>query len=53
VLPHLDTFNLRAHAAYGVLPETDLVLAAAAYAVLYAGSTVALASAVFSAREFR
>jgi ABC-type transport system involved in multi-copper enzyme maturation permease subunit len=53
LLPHLDTFNLRAQAAYGVLPESDLVLAAAAYAALYAFSTVAMASAIFSAREFR
>jgi hypothetical protein len=52
-LPHLDTFNLRAQAAYGVLPGADLVLAATAYAALYAFSTVALASAVFSLREFR
>jgi ABC-type transport system involved in multi-copper enzyme maturation permease subunit len=53
LLPHLDTFNLRAQAAYGVLPGTDLVLAATAYTALYTLSTVALASAIFSVREFR
>ncbi len=53
LLPHLALFNLRAEAAYGVMPDPGRALAAAAYAVLYAGSLLAAASVIFARREFR
>ncbi len=52
-LPHLDLFNLRAEAAYGLLPAPGRALAAALYAVLYSASLLAAASVIFSRREFR
>ena len=53
ILPHLSLFNLRAEAAYGILPDPGRVAAAAAYAVLYSASLLAVASVIFSRREFR
>ena len=53
MLPHLDVFNLRAEAAYGLLPDPERMLAAAGYAVVYSAALVALAAMVFSRREFR
>ncbi len=53
VLPHLSLFNLRAEAAYGILPDPGRVAAAAAYAVLYSASLLAAASVIFSRREIR
>jgi ABC-type transport system involved in multi-copper enzyme maturation permease subunit len=53
VLPHLDTFNLRAEAAYGILPEPSVVVGAAAYAVLYSACLVAVGCGIFSRREFK
>ena len=53
VLPHLNTFNLRAEAAYGVSPDFGLVTRAALYAILYAASLVTFGCIVFSRREFK
>jgi hypothetical protein len=53
LLPHLDAFNRRAEAAYGVVPDPAAVAAAAAYALLYASCLIAVGCAVFSVREFR
>lgn len=53
VLPHLDTFNFRAEAAYGVIPDPSVALSAAAYAVLYSTALIAVGCGVFARREFR
>jgi Cu-processing system permease protein len=53
VLPHLNTFNWRAEAAYGVLPDPSQAGGAALYALLYVASLLALASGIFTQREFR
>jgi len=53
VLPHLDTFNLRAEAAYGVIPDPSVIMSAAVYAVLYSGALIAVGCGVFARREFR
>lgn len=53
VLPHLDSFNWRAEAAYGVLPDPAQAVRIAVYALLYAGSLLALGSGIFTQREFR
>jgi ABC-type transport system involved in multi-copper enzyme maturation permease subunit len=53
VLPHLDAFNLRAEAAYGVIPDPSRILAAVLYAGFYSAAMLALGSVVFSRREFR
>jgi ABC-type transport system involved in multi-copper enzyme maturation permease subunit len=53
LLPHLDVFNLRAEAAYGVLPDSTVVLNAAGYAVLYSACLIAVGCGIFSRREFR
>lgn len=53
VLPHLEIFNLRNEAAYGVLPDLGRVIGAAAYALAYSGALLALGSLVFTRREFR
>ena len=53
LLPHLDAFNLRAEAAYGILPPGGAALQTALYALLYSACVVALGSAIFARREFR
>ena len=53
LLPHLDTFNLRAEAAYGVIPDLSVVLNALVYTVLYSMALVAAGCGIFSQREFR
>lgn len=53
LLPHLNLFNLRAEAAYDVVPAASQVLAAAGYALLYSGALLAVGSAILSRREFR
>lgn len=53
VLPHLDAFNLRAEAAYGLTPEPGRAAAAAAYAVLYAAFLLMAGSVIFARREFK
>lgn len=53
VLPHLESFNWRAEAAYGVLPDPSQAGGAALYALLYTASLLALGSGIFTQREFR
>lgn len=53
VLPHLNAFNLRAEAAYGVVPDFGLAARTALYAVLYSASLIIFGCVVFSRREFR
>jgi ABC-type transport system involved in multi-copper enzyme maturation permease subunit len=53
LLPHLGAFNLRAEAAYGVLPTPGDALTAGLYAVCYSGCVIAVGCAVFTRREFR
>jgi ABC-type transport system involved in multi-copper enzyme maturation permease subunit len=53
VLPHLDAFNLRAEAAYGVVPAPSVVITTALYAVCYSGCVIAAGCAIFTRREFR
>jgi Cu-processing system permease protein len=53
ILPHLDAFNLRAEAAYGMSPSPERVAAAAGYALLYTAFLLVTASVIFSRREFR
>lgn len=53
MLPHLDTFNLRAEAAYGVLPPGEQVVRTVLYGVLYCVSLLAMGCVVFTRREFR
>jgi ABC-type transport system involved in multi-copper enzyme maturation permease subunit len=52
-LPHLNAFNLRAEAAYGILPAPSTVFETAFYALFYSAGVIAVGSAVFSRREFR
>jgi len=53
ILPHLDAFNFRAEAAYGVIPELSVVMSAALYAILYSAALIAVGCGVFARREFR
>lgn len=53
LLPHLDAFNLRAEAAYGLSPSPERVFAAAGYAILYTAFLLVVASVIFARREFR
>ena len=53
LLPHLDVFNARGLVAHGVPIEPERVAFASAYAVLYAGAVLVLASAIFERREFK
>ncbi len=53
LLPHLEAFNLRPEAAYGIVPTPDRIGAAALYAVLYSTAMLAAATLVLSRREFR
>jgi ABC-type transport system involved in multi-copper enzyme maturation permease subunit len=53
LLPHLDRFNLRAEAAYSVVPDPVATAAALGYAVLYSASLLAVAVGILSRREFR
>jgi Cu-processing system permease protein len=53
LLPHLHLFNLRAEAAYGIVPDPNRLAAAAAYALLYSAALLCVGSVVFSRREFK
>lgn len=53
ILPHLDAFNMRAEAAYGVIPDASVVLNMILYAVLYSMALVAVGCGIFARREFR
>jgi Cu-processing system permease protein len=52
-LPHLEAFNLRAEAAYGIVPEPGRVAGAALYVLLYTAALLAGGAVIFSRREFR
>lgn len=52
-LPHLELFNHRPEAVYGILPDPAQMGWALAYALLYSGGLLAAGSVIFSRREFR
>jgi len=52
-LPHLEVFNLRAEAAYGIVPDPSRIAGAGLYAFLYTAALLAAAAVVFTRREFR
>lgn len=52
VLPDLSRLNLRNEAVYGLLPEPTVLLSHAVYAVLYTVLVLAIATWVFSQRQF-
>jgi ABC-type transport system involved in multi-copper enzyme maturation permease subunit len=53
VLPHLEAFNLRAEAAYGIVPEPGRILGAGLYGLLYTLALLAVGAVIFTRREFR
>jgi hypothetical protein len=53
ILPHLEAFNWRAEAAYGVLPDPGQIVGTALYALFYTGCLLAIGCGIFSRREFR
>jgi ABC-type transport system involved in multi-copper enzyme maturation permease subunit len=52
-LPHLELYNLRAEAAYGIVPDPGRLAAALAYTVLYTTALLIAGSVIMSRREFR
>jgi ABC-type transport system involved in multi-copper enzyme maturation permease subunit len=52
VLPDLSRLDLKNQAVYGLLPPTDTLLLNAGYAVLYIVVLLAIATLVFSRRQF-
>jgi hypothetical protein len=53
VIPALGLFDLRAEVVHGVAVPQARAIAAVAYALLYAGTTLYVASLVFRRRELR
>ncbi len=53
ILPDLQTFNLRAEAAYGRAWEWEYVAYATGYGALWAGLLLVVAAAVFQRRDFK
>jgi hypothetical protein len=49
----MHLYNLRAEAAYGILPEMTRVWAASGYAVAYSAAVLVLGAAILGRREFR
>lgn len=52
VLPDLARLNLKNQAVYGLLPSPDILLLNAGYGLLYTILVLAIASLIFSLREF-
>jgi ABC-type transport system involved in multi-copper enzyme maturation permease subunit len=52
VLPDLERLNLKNQAVYGLLPDGTTLLSNAAYGVLYTTMLLAIATLIFSRREF-
>lgn len=52
VLPDLSRLNLRNEAVYGVLPNPQALLNNAIYGLVYTAVLLAIASAIFSRRQF-
>jgi Cu-processing system permease protein len=52
VLPDLERFNLKNQAVYGLLPDNMTLLSSAVYGVAYIGMSLAIATFIFSKREF-
>lgn len=52
VLPDLSRLDLKNQAVYNLIPTPDVLIANAGYAVLYIVFVLAIASLLFSAREF-
>ncbi|MCP4869546.1 MAG: ABC transporter permease [Proteobacteria bacterium] len=53
ILPDLQTFNLRAEAAYGRAYDWEYVGYATGYGLLWAGVLLALAAVIFQFRDFK
>jgi len=53
VLPDLQTFNLRADAAYGRIPDWEWIGYATGYGFLWTGILLVLAIAIFQKRDFK
>jgi ABC-type transport system involved in multi-copper enzyme maturation permease subunit len=52
VLPDLSRLDLKNDAVYGVVPQVDVLLANAGYAVVYTAALLVVTTVVFSRREF-
>ncbi|HEX6279250.1 MAG TPA: hypothetical protein VFZ49_04465, partial [Pyrinomonadaceae bacterium] len=53
ILPNLSLFSFRTEAAIGMLPTGSMMVGAAGYALAYIVVVLAIASAVFSRRNFK
>jgi ABC-type transport system involved in multi-copper enzyme maturation permease subunit len=52
VLPDLSRLDLKNDAVYGVLPQPDLLLLNAGYAVVYTAALLVITTVIFSRRQF-
>jgi ABC-type transport system involved in multi-copper enzyme maturation permease subunit len=52
VLPDLSRLDLKNDAVYGVLPQTEVLVTNAIYALVYTAALLMLTTVVFSRREF-
>lgn len=52
-LPNLAIFSFRTEAANGFLAPLNMILLAAAYAIVYSGALLAVSVAIFSRRNFK
>jgi ABC-type transport system involved in multi-copper enzyme maturation permease subunit len=52
VLPDLSRLDLKNDAVYGVLPQTEVLVTNAGYALVYTAALLMLTTVVFSRREF-
>jgi ABC-type transport system involved in multi-copper enzyme maturation permease subunit len=52
VLPDLSRLDLKNQAVYGLLPNPEILLQSALYAVLYMVLLLAIATLIFSRRQF-
>jgi ABC-type transport system involved in multi-copper enzyme maturation permease subunit len=52
IVPDLERLNLRNEAVYGLLPDVGELAAHALYGILYTGLVLAMATVIFSRREF-
>jgi ABC-type transport system involved in multi-copper enzyme maturation permease subunit len=52
VLPDLSRLDLKNDAVYGVLPQTDVLLVNAGYAVVYTAALLIVTTVIFSRRQF-
>lgn len=52
VLPDLSRLDLKNDAVYGVVPQADVLLINAGYALVYTATLLAITTVIFSRREF-